>query len=67
MIFPYHSVHFASKTDYDITKHTVIHIQTTFPYHLTWINTKLISLLNMIIHHCCKQVICIIDPLPCTA
>ena len=49
MVFTYHTIHLASKTDYNISKCTVIHIHTTFPYYLTWVNSKLVALLDMII------------------
>ena len=58
MIFTDHTVCFASKSDNNISENTIIHIDTTFPYNLSWINTKCISLLDMIIEHCCKKVVC---------
>ena len=51
MIFSYHTVNLTSKAYYNVTKYTVIHIQTTFPYNLSGINLQFISLLNMIVQH----------------
>ncbi len=58
MIFSCHTIHLASESYRNITKYTVIHIDAAFPYDLFWINVKFISLLNMIIKHCRKKVIC---------
>ena len=49
MIFPDHSIHFSAKSNHNISEDTVIHIQTTFPDNLSWINAKFISLLDVII------------------
>ena len=57
MIFSYHSVHFVSKTYYDVAEHPVIHIQTSFPHNLPRINSEGISLLNVVIQHCSQQII----------
>ena len=52
MIFSYISIYFSSKTNYNVTKCAVVHIHTSFPDYLSCINTKFISLLNMIIQKC---------------
>ena len=57
MIFSDHSVHLASKTNNDISKDTVIHIHTSLPYNLAWVDTKLVSLLDMIVKKCRKQIV----------
>ena len=57
MIFSYHSVHLASKPDYDITQITVIHIKAALPYNLAGIDLQFIPLLDMIIKQGCQQVI----------
>ena len=44
-----HTIHLVSKTNNDITEDAIIHIQTSFPNNLSWINSKFIPLLNMII------------------
>ena len=61
MILSYHSVHFISKTNYYITQYTVIHIYTPFPHNLSRIDSKSISLLDMVVKKSCKQVICRCD------
>ena len=57
MIFSYHTIHLIAKPDYNIAQIPVVHIQTTFPYHLSRINLQRIPLLNMIIKHSGKQII----------
>ena len=58
MVFSYKPVHLASQTDYDISKHSVVHIQATLPDNLSGINTEGVSLLNMIVQQCSKQIVC---------
>ena len=61
MIFPYHTVHLVSKAHNDISENTVIHILAAFPYDLSWINSQLVSLLNMIVKQSRQQVVCRCD------
>ena len=57
MIFSYHSVGLSSKTNYNIPQDTVIHVHAAFPHDLTWIDPQGIPLLDMIIKHCCQQIV----------
>ena len=58
MIFSHNTIHFASKSNDSITEHTIVHIKTAFPYNLSCINAKFISLLNMVIKQSSQQIIC---------
>ena len=57
MIFPYESVGLASESDNNISECTVIHIHTSLPYNLSCIDPARISLLDVVIYHCCKEIV----------
>ena len=57
MIFSHHTIHLIAKSDNNIAQYAVVHVHTAFPYNLTRIDLQCISLLNMIVQHCCKQII----------
>ena len=56
-----HTVCLSAKTIYYVTKLTVVHIYTSSPCDLTWVDVKSIALENMVIDHCCKKVVCCAD------
>ena len=60
-VFTRHTVCSSAKTIDHITKLTVIHIHTSSPCNLTWVNVQSISLENMVIDHCCKKIVCSSD------
>ena len=58
VVFSYYSVLCSAKTDNDVSKRSVIHIEAALPLDSLQINVQCISLLNMIIEHCGKQIVC---------
>ena len=57
MIFPHHTIHLVAKTYHDIAQHTVVHIKTALPDHLSWIDAQLISLLDVIVQQRCQKIV----------
>ena len=49
MILPHRAVRLSAQADHDIAKHSVVHIQTALPDHLSGIDPEFVPLLNMII------------------
>ena len=61
-----HSVCLSAKSVYDKTQLTVIHIHTSSPSDLSRIDVQLIALVDMVVDHCCKQVVCCADRMEVT-
>ena len=60
-IFSRHSVRLTAEAVNDHTKLTVIHIHASLPGNLSRIDTELISLLDVVVDHSGKKVICCSD------
>ena len=52
-----HSVCLSAQSVYYETKLTVIHIHTSSPGYFSWVDVQFISLINMVVDHCCQQVV----------
>ena len=52
-----HSIGLSAKSVYYITKLTVIHIYTSSPSDLSRVDVQCISLEDMVVDHCCQQVV----------
>ena len=53
MILAHNAVRLGTKTDYDVSEHTIIHIKATLPEDLSRIDSQCISLLNVVIQKRC--------------
>ena len=61
-----HTVGLSAKSVYYKTKLTVIHIHTSSPGDLSRVDVQLVALVNMVVDHCCKKVICCADRMEVT-
>ena len=52
-----HSVHLISKSHNDVAEHSVVHVQTSLPDDLSWIDLQLVSLLDMIVQDRRQQIV----------
>ena len=57
MVFTHCSVRFCAKPDHDIAQHTVIHVLTALPDHLSRIDPQLIALLDMVVQKRRQQIV----------
>ena len=53
-VFSRHTIYPSAKSVCAETELTVIHIHTSLPYNFSWINIQVISLIDMVIDHCCQ-------------
>ena len=56
-----HSIGLSAKSVYYITKLTVIHIHTSSPCDLSRVDVQRIALEDMVVDHCCQQVVSCTD------
>ena len=57
MVFSYSSIGFCPKSHHNIAQNPVVHVKASFPHHLSGVNGKLVSLLDMIVQNCCQQIV----------
>ena len=56
-----HSVGLSAKSVYYVTQLTVIHIHASSPGDLSRVDVQLIALEDVVVDHCCQQVVCCAD------
>ena len=57
MIFTHKAVCFCAESDNDVAQRAVIHVHTSFPYDLSGINVKCVSLLDVVVEQSSEQVV----------
>ena len=60
-VFPRHAVCLSAKAVYYETELAVIHIHTSSPCDLPRVDVQSVALVDMVVDHCCKQVVCCTD------
>ena len=61
-----HTIGLSAKSIYYKTKLTVVHIHASSPGDLSRVNVQLVALIDMVVDHCCKKVICCADRMEVT-
>ena len=61
-----HAICSSAKTIYYVTKLTVVHIYASSPGDLSRINVQSVALENVVVDHCCQQVVCRADRMEIT-
>ena len=57
MVFADETVCLCAESHYNVSQHTVVHVKTSLPEDLSRVDSKSISLLNMVVKKCCQQVV----------
>ena len=65
-VFTRHSVCSSAEAVYYVTELTVIHVYASSPCDLSWIDVQSVALENVVVDHCCEQVVCCADRMEVT-